>query len=239
MAFYCTECGNILSEGANFCGKCGRKTFEKQDEIRLNNQGVYCQNCGTLLKNPTPYCEFCGARLHSSIDFSYINEFVKDITGLHEERSKAKSQSVFSLKTRSRESIEDELNNYIINYQIPNDISQLTEFMIFAASNVNTNVFLDEKQILGLASSYDYQCTKRESLTWLSKMDQILNKASILFYGTPGYQKIYQVYCGVQNNVKEKEREKKAVILRTWAISGISVLLMMIILIILIALTKK
>ncbi len=48
----CSNCGTILSIGANFCHKCGSKT-EKT-----------CPKCGVKVNENANFCQFCGKRLN-------------------------------------------------------------------------------------------------------------------------------------------------------------------------------
>ena len=45
---YCSNCGNLLEEGSNFCDQCGKKLNHEQDGGAQNN----AQNCGAYCPPP-------------------------------------------------------------------------------------------------------------------------------------------------------------------------------------------
>lgn len=56
----CKNCGEMMLEGARFCGKCGTRADEP-----IKN---YCPNCGAPTADGMLFCNQCGARLSAGIN---------------------------------------------------------------------------------------------------------------------------------------------------------------------------
>lgn len=54
---YCGKCGNLISEGAKFCGRCGAPVPQKQTPKKI------CPNCGAEFESAMVFCEHCGTKL--------------------------------------------------------------------------------------------------------------------------------------------------------------------------------
>ena len=71
MAF-CTQCGNTLRDGAQFCDKCGQKTNAPrrcpQCKAELREGAQFCDNCGTALET-FRLCPVCGKKNNSKMKF--------------------------------------------------------------------------------------------------------------------------------------------------------------------------
>ena len=78
------------------------------------------------------------------------------------------------------------------------------EFMILASSNINFKLY-------GLGDRGILNASQREvSDAWLSKMEQVYEKAKILFMNQPEWLQIDSIYKKAQNKIKN---EKKKLIL--------------------------
>lgn len=51
----CPKCGNVLSDSAKFCGKCGTSI-----ELAQETQATPCIHCGKSLKPGAKFCGHCG-----------------------------------------------------------------------------------------------------------------------------------------------------------------------------------
>jgi RNA polymerase subunit RPABC4/transcription elongation factor Spt4 len=73
MAF-CEQCGNILNDGAKFCGKCGTQVL---DSVAIEQQFMpsVCLKCGEQLEEGEQFCANCGTRVVSEqLETSYPNQ---------------------------------------------------------------------------------------------------------------------------------------------------------------------
>lgn len=186
----CPECGNVLREGAVFCDICGEE-IEKTDydeveveeeeeeettlkkEIKEENKDepeiivVKCPNCGSSLKSFEASCPYCGTELRNVKSSQVLLDFNEGL------------QKVL------KRGYNDEIENYIRNYPVPNTREDLTEFMICISSNVNS------------------KNNKRIKKAWLDKMDQVMKKAELSIKSEKDLKVIRDMYD------KNKEGQKK------------------------------
>lgn len=110
---FCTNCGKLIPDGANFCDGCGASCVVSDKEERKGD--VYkCPNCGEPLKSFVAVCPSCNYELR---------DFSASVQKLYE-----KLEVVVSI---------DEKAMLIRNYPVPNTKEDILEFMILASSNIN------------------------------------------------------------------------------------------------------
>lgn len=81
---------------------------------------------------------------------------------------------------------------HISTFPIPNTVEEISEFMFMVAGNINVNYSKARKHIW--SASYEGTAEKAISDAWLSKMQQLYNKALMSFSDDPIFQQINQVY---------------------------------------------
>lgn len=68
---YCSNCGNRIEEGFEFCPACGKKVFlDITDTFSINNLESFtvCPHCGERMPTDSYYCLNCGYSLDENIE---------------------------------------------------------------------------------------------------------------------------------------------------------------------------
>lgn len=216
---YCPGCGNSTNDNARFCSSCGRDLadFNNNEYINRNprvntnmdgdddNQIVRCPNCGSTIKYMSLYCEFCGAEQQQVHNVYSIKLFAEKVSRLHSARATSKANvfaSAFGFG--KKDPAEEELISMVTDFQIPNSVGDITEFMIFAASNINPVTFNEYgMNQSGAKSLHEWSVMKRESQAWFTKMEQAYNKASVFFGNTLDFEKINIIYHKTRKEIEE------------------------------------
>lgn len=165
---FCINCGHALAEGARFCSGCGVAIGEAHTESE-QRKSVYdgelhkCPNCAEMLKSFMSSCPSCGYELRGSKSKSRVDELAN--------------------KLELAESAEQKIS-IIRNFYIPNTKEDIYEFVILAASNMNSY-------------DYDYEA-------WDIKLEQAYQKAMLSFGGTQEFQYINQLYIKAKKHKKLK-----------------------------------
>ena len=121
MAF-CINCGQELTEGAKFCGNCGKAVSD--DNSSNQRKTVYdgeihkCPNCGEMLNSFVTNCPTCGYELRGVKTNSPIEELAK--------------------KVENASSLGEKIE-LITNFYVPNTKEDIYDFFILAVSNLEDN----------------------------------------------------------------------------------------------------
>jgi hypothetical protein len=189
--------------------------IEKNPQVNIsmgqyNGDGVIrCPNCGSTLKYMSLYCEFCGSELTGDHNPYSIKLFSEKVSRLHLARARSKVNVFTSAFGFGRkDAAEEELISLITDFQIPNTVGDITEFMIFASSNINPATFdyMLGMNKTGAKSLYEWNVMQRESNAWLTKMKQAYSKATVLFGNSSDFEKIERIY---QNTLKDIDTNRK------------------------------
>lgn len=213
MAF-CTNCGQELVEGANFCANCGKAVDNSnsttQRKTVYEGQIHKCPQCGETIKSFVSSCPTCGYEIRDSHGVSSIRQLAMKLEQLEATRSPQKNMNIFEQAfyggTQLQKTDEQKIE-LIRNFAIPNTKEDILEFIIFAAANIDLKVY-------GLESNSDP--TRRElSDAWLSKLEQADQKAEILFGHTQDYLTIRNTY---EKKLKAINKQKRQPV---WLILGV------------------
>lgn len=119
---YCTNCGQQVATGANFCANCG--TPISQNASNSERKTVFdgeihkCPHCGEVLKAFETVCPACKCELRGAKATGSVKEFA------------------LKLENASSEEKRIEL---IKNFYIPNTKEDIYEFFIYAMSNLSAS----------------------------------------------------------------------------------------------------
>lgn len=222
MAF-CMNCGTELEKDSHFCSECGTKV----PEIRNNSERniVYegnihkCPNCGEVLKSFVTNCSQCGFEIrgkessNSIRDFSLKLEKIEAKTMPEFREDKSVIKKIFGKdfneeneEEEARDNFEEEKRkqkaNVIINYSVPNTKEDILEFMILAASNISVKQGIDDIV----------------SKAWLSKLEQVYQRAEITMGNSKDFVQIKNIY---ENKKKEiKDKKKRTIIIAVSCVVG-------------------
>ena len=176
---FCTNCGCSVNEHANFCPRCGvstRKDYSTNSDSFSERKVTYdgeikkCPNCGEILKSFTPNCPSCGYELRNSKTTNHILEFSRKLEAAATSKQK---------------------DDLIRHFVMPNTKEDIYEFMILAASNLETG-----------GDNTD---------AWLVKLEQAYQKAKYIFEDSPEIKPISNIYNNATkqySKIKFKQESK-------------------------------
>lgn len=191
----CPNCGFLTGKDSCFCPYCGQqikknvepvherktnyeepeKTHSASDQHEEHRKETYhgevrkCPNCGEILKSFSTECPSCGYEFRNSNTSNYILDF-----SIKLERATSSKQ-------------KDDL---IRHFVMPNTKEDIYEFMILAATNLETG-----------GDNTD---------AWLIKLEQAHQKAKLLFGDSSEIKYIDDVYYKAIKNYKKIKRNDKA-----------------------------
>lgn len=211
MFFFCTSCGEKNNIGARFCQSCGTPSgtgnnIKQTEEFRKEeyHQSTYyerrqefagkiikCPNCGETLRSFVAMCPSCGYELRDSKSSSAVSEFARKLEKIESTRQPSSGlrgvANAFGMDVVDK--TDEEKENMIRSFSVPNNKEDIFEFMILAASNID---------IAALNMS-------RISKAWLAKFEQTYNKAKLSFGADSDFEKIKYIYI---TKIKEIKKEK-------------------------------
>lgn len=219
---FCSNCGAEIIEGAKFCQECGAPISAQAEQYLGKRQQEYsgkiykCPNCGEILNSFEATCPACGYELRGAQASNSIQKLAEEINRLEFERalfddgkkkhSLLSSKNLLDFIARAREnssenskvSLTDKrIANLIKTFPVPNTKEDVLEFMILASANIDTNV-LDSSS----ASIKDQEGQRLISDAWVSKLEQVYQKAKITFGDTSDFQEIENLYNCRQKQIK-------------------------------------
>lgn len=174
MAF-CSNCGEQIKDGAKYCNGCGVPVDNTVTRRRTTYEGEIhkCPNCGEILNSLVTNCPSCGHEIRGSKASDLVREFAIKLS-----HSTSEEQKIALLRS----------------FPIPNTKEDIFEFMILAASNMNSNNKLRQDI----------------SDAWLVKFEQSYKKALLLFKDDSDFSRIQKIYDeGYSNIIASKKREVK------------------------------
>jgi len=200
--FYCSSCGTQLKKGAKFCSGCGMQIGEslKEDSTSQTTRTqeyagtiLKCPNCGESINKTTAICPSCG---HQIVGASAIKSET-DLYNRLMEIEKTRKKNIFGMG--NEDEVDEKKLTLIQNFPIPNTIDDIINFMVLA--NTNINVKLSKHKIFN-NNEGDY--AKKISDAWVLKMQQMYQKAEIMFASDPRFAKIRDIYVKKMTELKIK-----------------------------------
>ena len=211
---YCTQCGNILKEGAQFCTACGAKVKNSSPSKRKEvfvGEVRKCPNCGQTINAFVASCPSCGYEFRNVETSSAVKEFEKRLREIENNRKPSTSFSNFSkaIGAGRTDYADEQIINLIRNFSVPNTKDDLYEFLMLAVSNINTSLLsANNSQDVGLNGVYELNVAKAKNDAWIAKMEQVYQKAELMFSDKPDFQKIKFVHDQTMDSVEEEKRRK-------------------------------
>lgn len=196
---FCTNCGKQFSDGAKFCPECGTAVAGAQSQSQGQRTQSFageirkCPNCGEALSAFEIKCHACGFELRNTKASTAVQEFYNKIEQIEEGRDKCKPGET-----------EKRIANVIRNYPIPNTKEDVLEFMMLAASNIDTSLYSvqgDRK------NSKEYQSQKIVNDAWYSTAEQVYHKAELSFGDDPAFLKIQKIYVDKIKHISTEKRK--------------------------------
>ena len=145
---YCSNCGHQLVDDANFCSECGtpvNNVVRSERKVVFEGDVHKCPNCGEILNSFTVECPACGYELRNTGSSIGVQEFILKLEKIEASRGTRK-RKFFGGNSAERTNIRKRRVSLIRSFSIPNTKEDILEFMILAASNVNTKAELSEAE---------------------------------------------------------------------------------------------
>lgn len=220
---FCPYCGTELDKGAKFCKNCGEAiSNDAQESHRTLNKRPFsdnpterktvyegyihkCPNCGEVMDSFLTVCHSCGYEIRDVRSASSARELAMKLENISAqkmpafEEKKSVMKMVFGKDFKEEDEVEEALERFesqkdqekaslIINFSVPNAREDIMEFMILAASNIDVKRGVDDV------------VTK----AWISKLDQVYQKAEISMSGHPDFLQIKEIYDRKKSELKNK-----------------------------------
>lgn len=211
---YCSNCGQEMESNAKFCSNCGISIItiinENRNQRKIKYEGIVhkCPNCGEILNSFNANCPACGHEIRDSESASSIQKLAIKL-----ERIEARKMPIFEEKKsvmkmvfgrdfknedaakEARDSFEkqkqQEKANLIINYSVPNTKEDIMEFLLLASSNIDIKHGINDDV----------------SKAWISKLEQVYQKAKLSFSDTQEFAKIQIIYEQKKKEVQSGKRK--------------------------------
>lgn len=218
---FCTNCGEKLQPGAKFCHGCGtpvgqsteqtiQETFEQSKvdaSVRKKEYAgtvIKCVHCGAVISKTTAVCPECGMRITGANALSSVQDFKNQLMAIEATRKKS-SLGMLSIYAPADPADKQKLA-LIQNYPIPNTVDDILEFMLLAVSNIDVKV--SKKTWMNSSSSnmgvMAVEMSRMISDAWVVKMQQMYQKAEILFPNDPSFAGIQKIYFDKMAELKIK-----------------------------------
>ena len=242
---FCQYCGTKLDIGARFCKSCGKPIDQSGDSAagcvppqteetfshkqHTERKTVYegqlhkCPNCGELLDAFRSHCPSCGYEIRDARSSSSVRELAQKLERIEAERmapieeKKSLMKMVFGKDFKEENEVEEAQERFdehkrqqkaslIINFSVPNTREDILEFMILASSNIDVKKGIDDEV----------------SKAWLSKLDQVYEKAKLLMGNKPSFTQIKYIYD--RKKAQIKNRKFKGLAIACFIVGGYALL---------------
>lgn len=208
MAF-CRQCGSKLADGSKFCEKCGCPVLRQTDKHSGSGERqqeyvgkIYkCPNCGEVLKSFTRNCPACGFELRGVKPASAVKEFSLKLEAIESRREYEPPKGFYKLAAANEQisKTDEQKINLIKSFAVPNTAEDMLEFMILATANVNVKVYD------GFFSPSASKGEKAINNAWISKINQVYEKAKI----SHGEERVFQEVISLYNEFTQKVQKQK------------------------------
>ena len=210
---YCSKCGYKVLDGEAFCEECGTP-IRKNSKDKTRRESVYegkihkCPNCGETINAFITRCHSCGFEFRGAESSNAVKEFAEKIDQL-QSKKETKPGGILNFWGLKNKKTEEQIINTIRNFSVPNTKEDIFEFMILAASNINTSVISSEDYTeAGANSEEEFNALKARNEAWRAKMEQVYQKAKIVFGSETDFTKIQDIYISSSQSIKKAEKER-------------------------------
>ena len=210
---YCSKCGYEVLDGETFCEACGTpirkngKTTSKRETV-FEGKIHKCPRCGEMVNSFMTKCNSCGFEFRDSESSNAVKLFAEQINQL-QAKKETKSESILNIWGFKNKKIEEQIINTIRNFAVPNTKEDIFEFMILASSNINTSVISSEDYTeAGANSQEEFNALKARNEAWRAKMEQVYQKAKIIFGSETDFTKIQDIYLRSSQSINKAEKKR-------------------------------
>lgn len=166
-----------------------------------------------MLRSFQVACPSCGHEFRDALASNAIKEFSRKLDEIESKSKSISKKGSIAKAFGAKNNTEELLLNHIRNFNVPNTKEDVFEFMILASSNINTSVVAAcNSSDAGANGVKEFNAMKARNDAWISKVEQVYQKAS-LFFGTDAdfvrIQNIYDKTMGALNKAKKDQNWKK------------------------------
>ena len=164
-----------------------------------------CPNCGANITQTTAVCADCGHRITGQAVVSSVHIFSEQLMAIEGTRKKPGFGTVFAATI---DPADQKKLSLIRSFPIPNSIDDIIEFMVLAVANID--VGLSKKTMMNKYQSgvksveSNISIPRTISDAWVSKMQQVYQKAQMSFPNDPTFSNVRQIYLDKMNELKIK-----------------------------------
>lgn len=226
---FCSNCGTRLNEGSKFCHFCGAEvgsvkiekaemhTFNKpeagKNETRRQEYAgtvLKCPNCGNVINSMDAVCSACGMHLSDrkvSDSVQLLSERLMEIENNSTVINKGGILGLIGHEEREEQAKADACRKKVTlinSFPLPNNVSEIYDFMMLAIANIDTHLSNNTimNNLLKNAPGDPEKDERSVSNAWVKKMQQVYQKAQVLFPNDAAFTEI-------QNMYQQKMRELK------------------------------
>ena len=222
-ARFCKNCGESVgvSTEAPRQNKTGSSRTGNPTERKTVYEGTLhkCASCGEVLASFVSICPSCGHEIRDTKSSSAVRELALKLEHIEAqkmpafEEKKSVMKMVFGKDFKEENEVEEAQERFneqkaqekatlIINFSVPNTKEDILEFMILAASNIDTKNGVDDV------------VTK----AWISKLEQVYQRAQLIMGNSNDFAIIKNIY--EQKRTELKSRKFKGLATAAFIVGG-------------------
>ncbi len=223
IIMFCSNCGMKLNEGAKFCCGCGspvvgvvqNSTYantnimsnDSKSVMQANLHILKCPTCGNAINETTAKCPACGLQFTGRNAISSVQAFKEQLMTIENSRIGGIA-GAFLGGTMMVDPAEKKKLSLIQSFPIPNTVDDIYEFMVLAIANID--VSLSKNTVMNKWNSNNSTMETSMSIkrtisnAWVSKMQQVYQKAAISFPNSQEFCIIQEMYTSKMKELKLK-----------------------------------
>ena len=195
---FCPNCGARLDQGVKFCTECGTKVQNTNSHAfsksRQETEESYtnCPNCGAVINSFSACCRNCGTELYKKVQATACQELCDRLDYIESTRPKESFVSIISdlanmaFDNQKISKTDKQKIELISNFVVPNTKADILEFIFLAQTRINA---CEE-----LSFSSDESVKTELGKVWKAKLDQTIEKASLVLSNDADFIKVYRNY---------------------------------------------
>ncbi|MCR4635048.1 MAG: zinc ribbon domain-containing protein [Butyrivibrio sp.] len=194
----CQRCSKLLMPGTKFCPSCGEE--QENGSTKITGKIYKCPSCGEVLEAFSVKCPSCGYELRGTAAAGAVKELADKLNKIQSRNIAVVSGISKFFNSNHLSSTDNQKIEMIRNFVIPNNKEDIIELMIMATSNINASSFNSLPN--NSMNESNMESERAISEAWISKYDQAIKKARILFPSDP-------VLLGIENDFQNKMNQVK------------------------------
>lgn len=173
-----------------------------QRQQEYSGKLIKCPNCGEVLSSFTVNCPVCGYEIREVKASSAVKEFALKLEAIEAKREYEKPRGLLATSyALQRISKTDEQKISLIkSFSVPNSKEDMLEFMILASSSINMSGY-------DSANSNISKSQKELNAAWLSKVQQVFEKAKRSNFADDTFLEIEEIYNKCHENISKSKKK--------------------------------